>query len=195
MRRAAVGLGNPGRRFAETRHNVGYDVVETLAGSRRWSPLSTALACVYRTSSCELVLIKPTTFMNDSGQAVFDVLHRWNMTLRDIFVVVDDTNLPVGRIRVRRNGSDGGHNGLRSIINRVGGGFPRLRIGVGGPQAQTQQIDHVLGKFSCEERSVMAEAREMAIAAILHWCSEGVETTMNRVNGADPSPQDRGSVI
>lgn len=193
MRRAAVGLGNPGRRFAETRHNVGYDVVETLAGSRRWSPLSTALMCVHRTPSCELVLIKPTTFMNDSGQAVFDVLHRWNLTLRDIFVVVDDTNLPVGRLRVRRSGTDGGHNGLRSIINSVGGGFPRLRIGVGAPQVQTRQIDHVLGKFNGEERSVMAEAREMAIAAILNWCSEGIEVTMNRVNGADAGLQEEGA--
>jgi PTH1 family peptidyl-tRNA hydrolase len=181
-----VGIGNPGRRYWGTRHNVGFVVMNLLAETRPWEASATYLASVRQFSWCQLVVAKPTTFVNDSGDAVVDLLCRYPMDLDDILVIVDDVHLDVGRLRLRRGGSDGGHNGLRSIIASTGSrDFARLRFGVGTPPAESTLIDHVLGTFGSRDRLLVEEAAGRAIQAIVGWSRDGIERTMNLVNGID----------
>ena len=144
-----VGLGNPGRQYAGTRHNAGFDVLDLLAERHRldWeSAPANALLAKWRAASA--LLAKPLTFMNLSGHAVGEVLRFYKIDLADLLIVVDDTNLELGRLRARPSGSAGGHNGLKSIIGAFGTeDFARLRVGVGRGEARRDLADHVLAKF------------------------------------------------
>lgn len=177
--KAVVGLGNPGARYANTRHNVGFWIVEHLA-QNKWHKAS-SYDWAESKQDASLVLVKPTTYMNSSGTAVVDVAEKFGLTAEDILVVVDDIHLNVGRLRFRRRGSHGGHNGLRSIIEDFGtDGFPRLRIGVGQPPNPDDLIGHVLGSFSPEEKDELNVS--LVGEGVLCWLHFGIENAMNQFN-------------
>jgi len=186
--RAVVGLGNPGNQYKGTRHNVGFEVVDELA--RRWSVAlkkwkTTADTVVVR--SRDVVLVEPRTFMNNSGEAVAGIMAFHRIDPTDVLVVVDEVQLPLGRLRLRRSGSAGGHNGLKSVIESVGDAFPRLRIGVGRGDAQWDLADHVLSRFAAEERPVIASALVRAADAVEVFIDAGIEAAMNQFNAAGES--------
>ena len=183
--RVVVGLGNPGRQYAETRHNVGWMVLDRLAERARWSDRparGTAAAIVSgRYRGLDLALVKPHTFMNLSGSAVRRALVRFRAPLEDLLVVVDDFALPFGRLRFREAGSSGGHNGLESIIGELGSNrFARLRIGIGEPGGTA--VDHVLSRFSAEERRALGEVIDAATDAVEEWARLGTNKAATRWN-------------
>ena len=184
-----AGLGNPGAEYANTPHSIGFEVVDALARSlgvqwRASSSFKGELASG-TLGGVKVMLVKPATFMNLSGDCVAPVARYKNAAVEDMLVVSDDIDLPVGRVRVRVGGSAGGHNGLKSVIERVGSAdFVRLRIGVGrDSRNRANVIGHVLGKFAPEDRRVMDEVVEEAVKAIGTIELEGAETAMNRYNG------------
>jgi PTH1 family peptidyl-tRNA hydrolase len=183
--RIVVGLGNPGSRYAETRHNVGFMVVDALAESARAERFRSrfqADVAELREDEATILLIKPQTYMNLSGQAVRQVVDFYQVPLEDVLVVCDDINLPLGRLRFRARGSHGGHNGLRDIQNHLGTSeYPRLRLGVGAPD-EDEAIDHVLGRFRPAERPLIEEAVAMAVQGVALWWKEGIQKSMNEYN-------------
>jgi len=182
-----VGLGNPGKEYERTRHNIGFAVVDAFA--RQHGIVVTkrdgqALVGDGRVGDARVFLMKPQTFMNLSGQSVAHFLRQKPLALTDILVVTDDIALPVGRLRLRADGSAGGHNGLKSLIAHLHGpGFPRLRFGVGAPRDPSVQIDFVLGQFSRAEQREVDETTERAVEALEVWLAEGIERAMNQFNG------------
>lgn len=181
--KAIVGLGNPGREYAGTRHNIGFDVVDEVA--RRWNvqlrPWKSA-ADVVVVGSRGVVLAEPQTFMNASGDAVSRLAAFYGLEPTDLLVVADEVQLPLGRIRLRGSGSAGGHNGLKSIIQHLGTEFPRLRIGVGRGDPTWDLADHVLSRFGRDEREAVVEAVNRAADAVELFAEYGVEAAMNRFN-------------
>jgi PTH1 family peptidyl-tRNA hydrolase len=185
-----VGLGNPGPRFADTRHNVGWKVLDLLSAQLR-IPLNErrpkAVLGIGYFSGRRVVLAKPRTFMNNSGEAVEYLLSRFGGGGQNLLIIYDEMALLPGRIRLRAAGSDAGHNGIRSVIQAVGGtGFPRLRIGIGGPPPGIVARDYVLGKFDGTESKAVTAAVERATAAARCLLEENVDTAMNRFN-QDPA--------
>ena len=182
-----VGLGNPGREYESTRHNVGFMVVnKLLAGfpAGRFEESSSAESRLFtgRLRGKELTLQMPQTYMNLSGKAVALYARRNQIKLEEILVISDDLDLPLGRIRLRAGGSDGGHNGLKSIIAELGSAsFKRLRIGIGHQESGTT-ADYVLGSFSTEETPVLNEVLERAAEAVNCVLSAGMSCAMNKYN-------------
>jgi peptidyl-tRNA hydrolase, PTH1 family len=181
-----VGLGNPGKKYAGTRHNVGFDVVDLLAErfKAEWEAAPRGLeALTARDRATDTLLAKPLTFMNLSGPAVVGLAQFYRIELPDLFVVVDDVNLELGRLRARAAGSAGGHNGLKSIIGALGSdAFARMRIGVGGGEPRRDLAGHVLGRFAHEERPAIAEAVGRSADAAELFIAEGIAPVMNRFN-------------
>ena len=181
-----VGLGNPGERYRGTRHNVGFDVVDLVAKRRGLvfeSCAVDALMAKERGREATVMLAKPTTYMNLSGVAVRDLCHYYRIDQEELLVVADDINLPVGKLRVRRHGSDGGHNGFGSIIevlNTVR--FDRLRLGVGRGDGRPDLADYVLDRFEQEERKEIDRAIERAAFAIDVFLEHGTDTMMEQFN-------------
>jgi len=192
--RLVVGLGNPGQRYARTRHNVGFRVVDVLAG--RWGvssrPAFEALLGDARLERqgcppCRVLLAKPQTFMNRSGQAVADIVRYYHLADDQVLIVLDDIDLPTGRLRLRSAGSAAGHKGLVDILSRQGTEqINRLRIGVGQPPAPMASEDYVLAPFSDDEAAVVDEAVTAAANAAEDWVFEGPTAVMNRINAMDP---------
>jgi len=182
--RLIVGLGNPGRKYAGTRHNVGFEVVDLVAGRHRldWeSAPADALMAKWRSEGA--LLAKPLTFMNLSGHAVGDLLRFFKIDIGDLLVIVDEVQLELGRLRARARGSAGGHNGLKSLIGELGTEeFARLRIGVGRGDARRDLADHVLATFEPEERPVVTEVVGRAADATELFAREGIGPVMNRFN-------------
>jgi PTH1 family peptidyl-tRNA hydrolase len=184
-----VGLGNPGGKYRGTRHNVGFEVVDALVARHRltlqpWKSL--AEAAEWRRPEGRVWFVKPTTFMNLSGEAVTALMGFYKVELADVLIVCDDVNLPVGRLRARPEGSAGGNNGLASIIAVLGtDGFSRLRIGVGRGDPRRDLADHVLSRFSPEELDVVNASLDRAAEAVGKWISEGIAPVMNIFNRAD----------
>jgi peptidyl-tRNA hydrolase, PTH1 family len=190
--KVVVGLGNPGGRYQGTRHNVGYDVVDSLASGphagRFQSRFQAQLAELHEGGE-KILLVKPETFMNLSGRCVRQVLDYHQVPVADLLVVCDDINLPLGKLRIRARGTHGGHNGLRDIQNHLGGvEYARLRIGVDAPRDDA--VDHVLGRFRPAERAVIEDAVALAAQAVMVWARQGVEAAMNKYN-ADARDQDK----
>jgi PTH1 family peptidyl-tRNA hydrolase len=184
-----VGLGNPGAKYRQTRHNVGFAALDELARRHRVdfesAPAEAVMARV-RDFAEPVFLAKPLTFMNLCGQAVADLLRYFRVDVADLFVIVDDANLPLARLRARPRGSDGGHNGLKSIVAQLGTQeFARLRIGVGRGHAEGDLADHVLSRFEPEEQQEIAAAIARAADAAEVFVSDGIEQVMNRFNRAD----------
>jgi PTH1 family peptidyl-tRNA hydrolase len=187
--KVVCGLGNPGDRYRLTRHNVGFRVIDLLAD--RWGVSKghvrdgAARLEVDRGEPVgRVLLVKPARFMNLSGQPLRAALRNANATLEtDLLVVTDDADLPLGRIRIRRAGSAGGHNGLRDIIDVLGtDAFARLRVGIG---RNGEMVDHVLSTFSLAEEELAREAIGTAADAVETWLADGVEAAMNAFNGVD----------
>jgi peptidyl-tRNA hydrolase, PTH1 family len=181
-----VGLGNPGPQYVGTRHNVGFVVVDGLAkapgASRFQTRFHSQVAEVMEVSE-KLLLLKPDTFMNRSGQAVRAAVDFYQTQLADLLIVCDDFNLPLGKLRVRASGTHGGHNGLRDIQNHLGTTeYSRLRIGIGSPD-EGQAVNHALGRFRPGERPVVEEAVQRALQAVVVWATKGVAECMNQYNG------------
>jgi PTH1 family peptidyl-tRNA hydrolase len=180
-----VGLGNPGKQYEQTRHNVGWMVLDRLAERAGWTgharARDAAASVRGRYDGLDLMLVKPTTYMNLSGIAVRKILARQRVPLEDMLVVVDDFDLPLGRIRLRAEGSAGTHNGLRSIIGELGSQkFARLRVGIGEPRRAAK--DHVLSRFAARERDVLEAVLEAAADAVEDWAREGAARAANRWN-------------
>ena len=180
-----VGLGNPGAKYAATRHNVGFMVVDRLAeriGATVTKKQCSALTTIATIAGEKVCLAKPQTYMNLSGDAVGCLLRYYKLTPSDLLVIYDERDLPLGKIRMREKGSAGGHRGMESIIGVLGtSDFPRLRIGIGRPQ-EMGAIEHVLGTFSAEERPIAAEAITRATEAVETALRDGLEAAMNRYN-------------
>ena len=184
--KAIVGLGNPGAEYKQTRHNVGFEVVDELAERwgvrlRSWQSIA-SLAVV---SGRDVILVEPKTFMNLSGQAVRSVADYYHVDPHDLLVIVDEVQLPLGRLRLRRSGSAGGHNGLKSVIEHVGSDFARLRIGVDRGDRRWDLADRVLSQFPAAEREVVEAAIARAADAAETFVTEGLEPAMNRFNAAE----------
>jgi PTH1 family peptidyl-tRNA hydrolase len=184
--KVVVGLGNPGGRYAGTRHNLGFAVIDLLAQSPRAGRFQgrfQAQVAEVIEDGHKALLVKPETFMNLSGRPVRQVLDFYQVSVEDLLVVSDDINLPLGKIRVRARGSHGGHNGLRDIQNHLGTTeYGRLRIGVGAPD-EDDAVDHVLGRFRPSERAVIEESLGTAAQAVAVWIHQGIEACMNQFNG------------
>lgn len=186
LTKVVVGLGNPGSRYQQTRHNVGAAVVQELMRRKSARPARDGLAMAARATiaGTEVALAYPRTFMNDCGPAVQSLVHRHGVRdLEDLLVVVDDMDLALGTLRLRPSGSDAGHNGLKSIIEALGSrGFARLRVGIGRPVPGLDPIDHVLGRFSSQEKPTIAESQLAAADAVESWIAHGITETMNQFN-------------
>jgi PTH1 family peptidyl-tRNA hydrolase len=181
-----VGLGNPGARYEGTRHNVGFAAVDLIATRHglQWTTAPRgieALVANWRLGGA--ILAKPLTFMNLNGTAVVGLLQFYKIPVEDLLVIVDEVQLDTGRIRLRPDGSAGGHNGLKSTIASLGtGAFPRLRIGVGRGDRRRDLADHVLARFEPDERSTIEDAIERAAGAAELFIVDGVPAAMNRYN-------------
>lgn len=190
--RLIVGLGNPGREYENTRHNIGFMVVDSLATQhhtswsreKRWDCMVAKFA--------DTLLIKPLTYMNLSGQAVSAATRFLKITPQEVLAIYDDVNLPLGRLRLRPNGSAGGHNGIRSMIAHLGSdSFPRLRIGIGYHQGRPDGkslANHVLGKFEEVEHPFVQNAIQRSLDAIQYIFQNGFEAAMNTFNQPSPPP-------
>ena len=176
-------MGNPGPRFKGTRHNVGYEVVNRLCGACVWRPAKHYDHAVVTIRSRTVDLIKPTTYMNDSGLAVEAAMSRFGSRLQNVVVLVDDIHVAVGGLRIRRAGSEGGHNGLRSIVASLGSDeFARVRLGVGKVPPEVSQINYVLGQFETQELHRVTQMISWAADAVRTWCGAGVDVAMNSFN-------------
>jgi PTH1 family peptidyl-tRNA hydrolase len=183
--KVVVGLGNPGRQYHGTRHNVGYAVIDGLAASPscgRFQSRFSAQVAELIEGEQKVLLVKPQTFMNLSGRCVRQIVDFYQLELADLLIVCDDVNLPLGKLRIRPKGSAGGHNGLRDIQSHLGTTeYARLRIGVDAAD-EGELVDHVLGRFRPSERPVIEESIALAIQAVSVWAQLGLDTCMNRFN-------------
>ncbi len=184
-----LGLGNPGISYRFSRHNLGFLVVKSLARAESIKIKQRAFNCLLGKGRIEnqgVLLGFPLTFMNLSGEAVASIVKQKKIKLADLLIILDDVNLPLGKIRIRAKGSQGGHKGLRSIIERLGTkNFARLRIGVGLPpeNAKGNRLTrHVLGRFNKREIKIINEATELAASASVVWIKAGIATAMSRFN-------------
>ncbi len=181
-----AGLGNPGRKYVDNRHNVGFRCVEQLAAShgfsfnKRQKKARLALGTV---NDFSLILVKPRTFMNKSGQAVAPLVQFYKVPLERLLLIYDDLDLPLGAIRLRPSGGSGGHRGVRSVIRQLGSReFVRLRIGIGRPPGRMDPADYVLQDFSASEEEVLIQVLDLALDVIETWLVEGIETAMSQYN-------------
>jgi len=185
-----VGLGNPGPRYDRTRHNVGFEIIEQLA--QRWQiPLADqkkfhgVVGEGLGAGSRKVRLLKPQTFMNNSGQSIRAVVDWYKLPPESVLVIYDEMDLPVGKLRMRLSGSAGGHNGMKSVIAHLGTqNFPRLRIGIGSAKETSDQdtVSHVLGKFSPQERTIIEEIIPLSADAVELALRQGVEKAMSLYN-------------
>ena len=182
-----IGLGNPGREYRETRHNIGFMLVDRLAVklNARFTRLqSKALVASTTDNERKIILAKPQTFMNLSGQSVQGLVHFYKLPLTNLLVAHDDLDLPPGTIRIRPDGGSAGQKGMSSILERFGTDeFPRLRMGVGRPPGQMAAPDYVLQDFSKGEMPTISETLDRAVEAVLTFVTEGLEMAMNKYNG------------
>ena len=182
-----AGLGNPGDKYENTRHNAGFLVVDELARRGGFSVRKVKHKALTETAVIGgqgVLVMMPTTYMNLSGEAVGDAARFYKIPPERVLIISDDTDLPVGKLRIRKSGSAGGHNGLKSIIQHLGGdGFPRLKVGVGGkPHPDYDMADWVLGKLQGEDKKVFDEAVKKAADAIECLLKEGPDKAMNKFN-------------
>lgn len=181
-----VGLGNPGREYSETRHNVGFMTVDLLAQRweiSNWRSRHEALVGEHRIGEEQVLLVKPQTYMNLSGNAVGALARWYKVNLEDIIVIYDDMDLPVGKLRLRTKGSSGGHRGIESLLLQLGKEeFPRVRIGIGRPPQGWQVVDYVLARFTAEESPLISDALKKAADAAEGIVKLGLDKAMNRYN-------------
>ncbi|MBP3227829.1 MAG: aminoacyl-tRNA hydrolase [Bacteroidaceae bacterium] len=185
MNNLIVGLGNIGAEYADTRHNIGFRVLDALAGASNavFSDRRYGFVTEVKVKNQTLILLKPSTYMNLSGNAVRYWMRERKIDPARLLIVVDDLALPLGALRLKANGSEGGHNGLRSITQQLATQqYARLRFGIGGDFARGQQIDYVLGPFSADEELVLEERIPLAVEAVKSFALQGIDRTMNQFN-------------
>jgi len=197
--RLVVGLGNPGNEFVATRHNIGWEAVDELAVRLGWigkkeefnrlgrnkfdGLMLDGSVSIHSGGTEKLLLLKPVTYMNESGRSVQSAMAFFQLSPADMMVVLDDLALPTGKIRIRPSGSSGGHNGLKDIERAIGTDqYPRLRIGIDAPPPRIPGRDYVLGRFTDEQRRAVNPALERSALAILTWIEKGIEPAMNVFN-------------
>ncbi|HEY2419340.1 MAG TPA: aminoacyl-tRNA hydrolase [Steroidobacteraceae bacterium] len=187
-----VGLGNPGRKFARTRHNAGWWLIDALlerqGGTWRQEPAQHAEVARVRLEECELWLAKPMLFMNRSGEAVSALAHFYRIAAPEILIVHDDIDLPPGVARLKQAGGHGGHNGLRDVIAHIGADFWRLRLGVGHPGARELVLDSVLERPTAAEQPLIEEAVQRGLAAVPELLRDGAQKTMHRLHSENREP-------
>jgi PTH1 family peptidyl-tRNA hydrolase len=190
--RLVIGLGNPGAQYEHTRHNIGFRVVDMLAANYgwKWERRNRAMLASGTIGPEKVVLVKPLTYMNHSGEAVRELVHWYKLQPEDLLVIYDDLDLPTGKVRLRAKGSAGGHNGLDNIIRHLHTNqFPRLRIGIGRPtNHRVETINYVLGIPPAEERTLLEIAEQRATEAVSMIIQKGLEMAMNSIN-LDPEDQ------
>lgn len=190
--KAIIGLGNPGIKYAGTRHNIGFDTVTALADKYNIKIKDKKFNGLVGEGFIEgekVMLVQPQTFMNLSGECVGLIAGFYKLEPEDIIVICDDINLDTGRLRIRAKGSAGGHNGLKNIIAHLGTEtFPRIRIGVGEKTEGWDLADYVLARFSKDDEPIMREAIKNAVGAVETWISDDIGTVMNRYN-INPNPK------
>jgi peptidyl-tRNA hydrolase, PTH1 family len=201
--RLIVGLGNPGREYVQTRHNIGFEVVDALAMrlgfvaspsefDRTARSQFDGLALSGSAGQEKVLLLKPMTYMNLSGRSVQAAMAFHKLSPDDIMVVLDDLALPVGKLRIRSSGSSGGHNGLKDIERALGTNqYPRMRIGIDAPPAFIAGRDYVLQKFSAEQRVLLEPAIGRACGALVMWIDRGISPAMNQFNGEDEKKSEK----
>ena len=181
-----VGLGNPGNEYAKTRHNVGFMLVDALAehlNINLWKDKFNAQIAEGRIGTEKILLVKPQTYMNNSGEAVGPLMRWYKVTPEDIIVAHDDMDIPAGTIRIRKKGSSGGHNGIKSLIAHLGSeNFPRVRLGVGRPLPGWSVVNHVLAQFPQEDKTAVDEAIKYLIPAVECIVNDSVDMAMNKYN-------------
>jgi len=182
-----VGLGNPGREYREHRHNIGFMLIDRLAVKLNVRFIRLQLKALVATANyneCKIILAKPQTFMNLSGQSVQGLIRFYKLPLTNLLVAHDDLDLPLGTIRIRPDGGSAGQKGMESIIERLGmDEFPRLRLGIGRPPGRMEAPDYVLQDFPAGEMTVISETLNLAVEAALTFVNEGLDAAMNRFNG------------
>lgn len=180
-----VGLGNPGSQYENTRHNIGFKVIDNIAKEYNIEINRQKFKGVYGEGFIngeKVILLKPTTYMNLSGESVREVVDFYKLACDDIVVIYDDISLDVGRIRLREKGSAGGHNGIKSIISHLGTDvFPRIKVGVGQPNVDL--VNYVLGKFTDEEMEVLSESIDASTKAVSEIIKDDIKSAMNKFNG------------
>ncbi|GIX03255.1 MAG: peptidyl-tRNA hydrolase [Planctomycetaceae bacterium] len=197
--RLIVGLGNPGARYVNTRHNVGFEVLARLA--RRWHASPPRERFQAELSEAEFaqqrcLLAAPLTYMNHSGLAVQQLVHFYRIPWEAVLIICDDMNLPVGHVRLRAEGSAGGQKGLHNILSLAGTtAVPRLRIGVGRPPPQHDPADYVLGKIPSSQLPIYDQAFEKAVEAVEWWTELGIDKAMSRTNTRPPPPPEASSTV
>ncbi|MFC0525651.1 aminoacyl-tRNA hydrolase [Pontibacillus salicampi] len=181
-----IGLGNPGPKFDKTRHNVGFMVIDELLRRQGWTldkEKYKAQYTVERIGTEKILIMKPMTYMNLSGEAIRPLMEYYDLDIEDIVVVFDDLDLPPGKIRLRKKGGHGGHNGIRSTIDQLGTKeFPRLRFGIGRPSVPMPVPDYVLGKFQQDEEAVIQDSISYAADACEAWMEKSFNEVMNDFN-------------
>ena len=181
-----IGLGNPGKEFHSTRHNIGARCIDQISVSTNISLSEKASLSFWGRGTIgneDVVLAKPRTFMNNSGEVCLNLVNRFDLNVQNLIVIYDDMDIPFGRIRIRSHGASGGHKGLDSIITLLDSDqFPRVRIGIGRPEDHTNYIQHVLSKFDAEEESGVPEIIQTTCASVIDLINNGVEYAMNRYN-------------
>lgn len=182
-----VGLGNPGKKYQSTRHNIGFMAIDALLSRNNWELNKTKFKGNYaiETKNGEkILLLEPQTYMNLSGESLRPLMDYYDIALEDVLVIYDDLDLPPGKIRLRQKGGHGGHNGIRSLIDHLGTkDFKRIRIGIGRPTTPVPVVDYVLGNFHAEEQEMVLESIDKTVAACERWLEIPFEEVMNEFNG------------
>lgn len=185
-RRIIVGLGNPGKQYAYNRHNAGFMVVDRLAerhGLKFARMMHKGLVALGEIEGHKVALVKPQTFMNLSGESVVPIVKFYKSEPGELLVVYDELDLPAGQLRMRPKGGSGGHNGMKSIIARLGNeDFPRLRVGVGRPPGRRDPKDFLLDDFTRDELTALEPTFDRAVEGIRRWLTDGIDNAMNFVN-------------
>lgn len=181
-----VGLGNPEPEYAKTRHNMGFDVINMLAQNNHIDLNRTKFNAIYGTGMIEnekVILIKPQTYMNNSGEAVVQFVQFYKEKLNNVIVIYDDMDTEVGKIRIRAKGGAGSHNGMKSMVRELNSeDFPRIRVGIGKPKNEFDRINYVIGKISDDEFLELEKGEKKAKEAVEDWINKGIDNTMNKYN-------------
>ena len=181
-----IGLGNPESDYANTRHNMGFNVINKLAKQYNIEVNKKKFNSEYQTAIIEgekIVLVKPQTYMNNSGEAVIEFINFYKIELDKVIIIYDDIDIEPGKIRIRKSGSPGSHNGMKSIFQYINNEkFPRIRVGIGKPQEHTDMIHHVIGPISEEEKNKLDQGTEKAKDALIELIKNGIDSAMNKFN-------------
>ena len=181
-----VGLGNPEPEYSNTRHNMGFDVINILAKKNNINLNKSKFDAICGTGIIQnekVILVKPQTYMNNSGEAIRKIIDFYKEPLENIIVIYDDMDTQIGNIRIRSKGGPGSHNGMKSIVEMLSSeNFPRIRVGIGKPIEEFDRINYVIGRVKDEEMQELIKGQELAVEAVEYWLKNGIDNTMNKYN-------------